>query len=105
MRAFWPPGEGAQADYEALRSAAVAGTPPVDALAARFARGGLAALIARPSAEPVFVAVVLGASRPGWTPYADPRLDALAAGYGLLLAAGDDARPDSECPGAAGSQG
>jgi hypothetical protein len=29
---------------------------------------------------------VVGARRPAWTPYADPRLDVLAAGYQLVLA-------------------
>jgi hypothetical protein len=43
----------------------------------------VAGLIAWPSAEPVFAATLLGAPRPPWTPHADPRLDALAAG--LLL--------------------
>lgn len=104
MRAFWPPGEGAQADYEALRAAVVAGTPPGDALAGRFARGGMSALIARPRAEPLFVAALLGACRPGWTPHADPRLDALAAGYGLLLATGDEVCRASDHDRAAGSQ-
>jgi hypothetical protein len=85
VRALWPPGEAAQADYEALRAAALAGTPPAGAAAARFASGGLAALIARPVAEPVFAAVVRGAPRHPWTPHADPRLEALAAGFGLLL--------------------
>jgi hypothetical protein len=28
---------------------------------------------------------VLGAARPPWSPHADPRLDALAAGFALLL--------------------
>jgi hypothetical protein len=37
-------------------------------------------------AGPVFVAVVQGAPRPAWTPHTDPRLEALVAGYGLLLA-------------------
>jgi len=58
----------------------------------RFARGGLAALVARPGADsdPVFVAILRGASRPAWTPHADPRLEALAAGYVLLLADADE---------------
>jgi hypothetical protein len=30
---------------------------------------------------------VVGATRPPWTPHADPRLDALAAGFELLLTA------------------
>lgn len=90
MRALWPPGEAAQADYEALRAAALAGTPLADPAAARFAKGGLAALIARPLAEPVLVAMVHGASRHPWTPHADPRLEALAAGFGLMLAGADE---------------
>ena len=91
MRALWPPGEAAQADYEALRDAALAGTQPADATAARFANGGLAALIARPLAEPVFLAVVHGAPRHPWTPHTDPRLQALAAGFALLARDADTA--------------
>jgi hypothetical protein len=85
MRVLWPPAEAAQADYEALRTACVAGTPLADKAAVRFAQGGLAALIARPVAEPVFVAVVHGAARHPWTPNSDPRLDALVAGFELLV--------------------
>lgn len=85
MRGFWPPGEAAQADYEALRAAALAGTPAVGPAAARFTRGGLAALIARPQAEPVFVACVVGAERPPWTPHRDPRLEVLADALALLV--------------------
>jgi hypothetical protein len=40
---FWPLAEAAQADYEALRAAALTGEAPRDELAAaRFARRGLA---------------------------------------------------------------
>lgn len=86
MRPFWPPGEAAQADYEALRAGVLTGAPLADATAVRFARGGLVALLAHPSSQPEFVALVHGAQRPAWTPHADPRLGALAAGYRLLLA-------------------
>ena len=86
MRAFWPAAEAAQADYEALRAAALAGETPDSLVAERFARRGLAGLIAWPVAEPVFVARLVGAARPPWTPRTDPRLDALAAGYELLVA-------------------
>jgi hypothetical protein len=87
VRSFWPPAEPAQADYEALRAAVLAGTPRADAAAARFARGGLAALIAapHPQAEPVFIAVVAGAPRLPWTAHVDPRAQALATGFALLL--------------------
>ena len=90
MRALWPPAEAAQADYEALRAAVLAGTARADAATARFAKGGLAALIARPVAEPVFVAVLRGAPRHPWTPHSDPRLEALVAGFQLLLGGADD---------------
>lgn len=86
---FWPAGQAAQADYEALRAHVLAtGAPPESLVAARFARRGLPGLIAWPSAEPVFDAALLGAVRPPWSPHADPRLDALAAGFALLLSAG-----------------
>jgi len=39
---------------------------------------------------------VHGAPRPAWTPHADPRLDALAAGYRLLLAAADQSPATGE---------
>jgi len=52
----------------------------------RFERRGLAGLIAWPATVPVFTARLVGASRPAWTPYADPRLEALASSYELLLA-------------------
>lgn len=87
-RRFWPAGEAAQADYEALRAHVLAtGAPPDSLAAARFARRGLPGLIAWPTAEPVFDAALLGARRPPWSPHADPRLDALAAGFALLLGA------------------
>jgi len=84
-RRFWPVGEAAQADYETLREAVLAGQPLQSLTAARFARRGLASLIAWPVAEPVYTAILLGAERAPWTPYADARLAALAAGYELLL--------------------
>jgi len=83
---FWPAGEAAQADYETLRRQVLAtGVLPDCLAAARFARLGLAGLITWPAAEPVFHAELVGAAHPPWTPYHDPRLDALAAGYAVLL--------------------
>lgn len=87
-RVFWPPDEAAQADYEMLRSCALAGQMPAGLAAARFARRGLAGLIAWPAAEPVFRAELAGAVRPPWTPAADPREQVLAAAYQFLLDAG-----------------
>ena len=84
-RRFWPVSEAAQADYEALREAALSGAPMQSLTAARFARRGLAGLIAWPVAEPIYTAVIIGAERARWTPHADARLDALAAGYELIL--------------------
>jgi hypothetical protein len=89
-RRFWPAGEAAQADYESLRAHVLAaGAPPDSLAAARFDRRGLAGLIAWPSGEPVFDAALRGAPRPPWSPHADPRLDALAAGFALLCAVVD----------------
>jgi hypothetical protein len=66
---FWPVGEAAQADYEALRAQVLAtGAMPESLIAARFARRGLPGLIAWPSAAPGFDAALLGAPRPPWTP-------------------------------------
>lgn len=88
---FWPIGEAAQADYEALRKAVLSGEAVQSLAAARFARRGLAGLIVWPVAEPIFSAVMLSAERPPWTPYADPRLDALAAAYELIVSVPADA--------------
>lgn len=84
---FWPVGEAAQADYEALRADALtARTPTSMSLpAARFTRRGLAGLITWPTAEPVFTGPVLGGARPRWSPHDDPRIDALAAAFAFLL--------------------
>lgn len=86
-RAFWPIGESAQADYEALRADALttARTPPLSLPAVRFARRGLAGLITWPTTEPVFTGPVLGGARPRWSPHDDPRIDALAAAFAYLL--------------------
>ena len=67
---------------------------PESLAAARFARRCLAGLIAWPAAEPVFVAELVAAARPAWTPHEDPRVAALAAGYQFLL----DLAADRDCP-------
>jgi hypothetical protein len=87
MTKRWPAAEAAQVDYETLREAAVRHRPLVGPAAARFERGGLAAVIIRPVAPPVFSAVITGAARPPWSPYSDPRSEAIIAVYGLLVAA------------------
>ena len=85
-RSFWPPDEAAQVDYETLRAQALEPSgQPQGLAAARFARRGLAGLIAWPGAEPVFVGDFVAAARPAWTPHEDPRVAALAAGYEFLL--------------------
>jgi hypothetical protein len=84
-RSFWPPIEPAQIDYERLRAHVLEHDRlPDDLAAGRFTRRGLAALITWPVGDPVFVAELLGASRPAWSPHADPRVEALA-GYQFLL--------------------
>jgi hypothetical protein len=80
-RVFWPPAEAAQADYEMLRTCVLeAGSLPAGLAAARFARRGLAGLIAWPVAEPVLHAELAGAARP-----VDPRRRPARAGAGGLL--------------------
>ncbi len=93
MRAFWPVGEPAQASYEALRTQVLAGAVPCDGAATRFERHGLAGLLTAPAPEPLFTATVVGAVRPPWTPYTDPRLDALGALYAFLLGLGAGTDP------------
>jgi hypothetical protein len=84
---FWPLGEASQADYEALRTAALAGEPARDELAAaRFARRGLAGVIAWPSSEPAYLGAIVGAQRPAWSGAEDPREAALGEAYGFLVA-------------------
>ena len=95
-RVFWPPAEAAQADYEMLRGCVLAGgCLPAGPAAARFARRGLAGLIAWPAAEPDFRAELCGAARPRWMPHADPRAQALAAACQFLL----DAAAGPAAPG------
>ena len=104
MSRFWPVAEAAQADYERLREAfCSAGRLPDDLVSARFRRRGLAGLIAWPEADPVFWADLVGGPRPAWTPYADPRVDALAATYRLLLD-GRHRRSSAWLLGATGAQ-
>lgn len=83
---FWPVAEAAQADYERLRQAALGAEQDASELArARFARRGLAGLIAWPTAEPVWLGELVGADRPAWCGADDPRLGALCAVYSFLL--------------------
>lgn len=84
-RPFWPISEPGQTDYEILREAVLSGQSLQTVAAARFARQGIVGLITQPSTETSFTSFVIGAERPAWTPYADPRVDALTAGYELIL--------------------
>jgi len=86
-RSLWPVSEAAQADYERLRSLALAGVPALDAAARRFERHGLWGLIDAPQAAPAYLASVVGAERPAWSPYQDPRDQALADGFYIIVAA------------------
>jgi hypothetical protein len=84
------PGEPSQAEYEILRTQVLEhGLMPSSPAAARFARRGLAGLIAWPAGEVAFRAVLVGARRPAWSPYADPRLQVLADTFALLLESAD----------------
>jgi len=69
-----------------LREVVLIGGVSLSVAAQRFERRGLAGLIAWPAAEPRFSACLSGAVRPAWSPHSDPRLQALADGFELLLA-------------------
>lgn len=87
-RAFWPVGEAAQADYEALRGAVLRGErPQAELVARRFDRRGLAGLIAWPASEPDYVASLVGGQRPRWCGRDDPHEQALCEVYEFLLRA------------------
>ncbi|MFG2858976.1 hypothetical protein ACGFZ9_52335 [Streptomyces mirabilis] len=90
-RGWFPlPGEHAQAEYETLRSHVLEhGKVPSSLAAGRFGRRGLAGLISWPAGESDFRAELSGAPRPAWTPHHDPRNDALAAVFAVLLEAAD----------------
>jgi len=96
-RRFWPIAEASQADYERLREAALTGTSLMESLAIRFDRRGLVGLIESPSSEPELAVTLIGARRPPWSPYSDPRLESLAAAFELLLASPD--RPTLDVQG------
>jgi len=85
---FWPATDPAQLDYERLREMALAGTllAGVHDEYERFQRHGLVALIRKlpPSAGDRFSATLVEVPRPPWSPYVDPRLEALADAYDLL---------------------
>jgi len=81
---FWPASESAQAHYERLREAALAGLPLLGAEAERFWQGGLPALIQSSSLGFSFLATLEAVPRPPWTPYDDPRREVLAQVYRLL---------------------
>jgi hypothetical protein len=85
-RGFWPVGEAAQANYEQLRALALAGVPTLGASARRFERYGLWGLVASPEAAPAYVASFVGAQRPAWSPYQDPRELALGDGFQIIVA-------------------
>ena len=90
MSQFWPITEAAQSDYETLRHAVLEGHAISGAAALRFERRGLAGLILCPVSEPLFEVELVGASRPRWSPYQDPRDEALARSYALLLGPGGE---------------
>jgi hypothetical protein len=94
---FWPAADPVQLEYERLREMALAGTRLIGPDAERFQHGGLAALIRRPSSSASRLIVTLvEVPRPRWSPYVDPRLDALADAYALLGAVVRDADQSQE---------
>lgn len=85
MRTLWPVTDPIQAEYESLRALALANADLCGPPALRFSQQGLVGLIAWRRIESSFSVSLVGAQRPPWTPYTDPRLDALAELYEFLL--------------------
>jgi hypothetical protein len=85
MRPLWPVIDRVQAEYESLRALALADADLCGPSAVRFVQKGLAGLIVWRRIESPLSVSLIGAQRPPWTPYADPRLDALAAVYEFVL--------------------
>jgi hypothetical protein len=85
MRTLWPVSDPIQAEYDSLRALALADADLCGPPALCFAQKGLAGLIAWRRIESPFSVSLVGAPRPPWTPYTDPRLDALAELYEFLL--------------------
>ena len=94
---FWPATDPVQLEYEQLREMALAGTRLIGPESERFQHGGLAALIRRPSsAASRLIVTLVEVPRLRWSPYVDPRLDALADAYALLGAVVRDADQSQE---------
>jgi hypothetical protein len=85
MRTLWPVTDHIQAEYESLRALALADAELGGPSALRFAQQGLAGLLAWRRVELPFSVSLVGAQRPPWTPYADPRSESLSAVYEFLL--------------------
>jgi hypothetical protein len=96
MMHFWPATDRAQLDYERLREMALAGTSLIGPTANHFQHGGLLALIRRPSSVGPQLIATLVEVPPRWSPYLDPRLDAVADAYALLEAAVRDSNQSLE---------
>jgi len=77
MRTLWPVTDRIQVEYESLRALALADAELGGPSALRFTQQGLVGLISWRRIELPFSVSLVGAQRPPWTPYADPRLDAL----------------------------
>jgi hypothetical protein len=94
---FWPAIDPVQLEYERLREMALAGLRLVGPEAERFQHGGLLALVRRPSSARIgLFASLVEVPRPRWSPYVDPRLDALADAYALLGAVVREGDPSLE---------
>jgi len=88
---FWPAIDPAQLDYERLREMAGGNAPGRTRRRSASKRGGLMALIKKPTSSALpLIARLVEVPRPRWSPYVDPRLEALADAYALLAAAAPD---------------
>lgn len=88
MSRFWPVREAAPLDYERLRRQILQADSQLDLSLARFSRLGLAGLITAPAETTPMLATLVGAARPRWSGFDDPRLQTLAEIFGCLTGAG-----------------
>ncbi len=84
MSRFWPIREAAQSDYERLRRQCLHADDQLDLSLVRFSRLGLAGLIMAPAATSPMLATLVGAARPRWSGFDDPRRQTLAEVFDWL---------------------
>lgn len=87
MSLQWSLADPAQNAYERLRAQVLLGEDLEADRMQGFHELGLAGLLLGPSRQTSWLVTVHGAKRPRWTPYEDPREQALVDTFAFVLAA------------------